>query len=85
MICLNFFYCGKVCLQAASNVATKYNAKVFYLDTGNSFSPQRISGLVNWKPGAALDRVTKIRVPVGLFLPLISETIDLFESKLWSN
>ncbi|XP_038901758.1 DNA repair protein RAD51 homolog 4 isoform X2 [Benincasa hispida] len=46
----------QVCLRAASNVSTNYKAKVFYLDSGNSFSPQRISGFVNWKPGTALDR-----------------------------
>ncbi|KAL0537190.1 hypothetical protein IC582_026163 [Cucumis melo] len=45
----------QVCLRAASNVAKNYNAEVFYVDTGNSFSPQRISGFVNWKPGTALD------------------------------
>ncbi|XP_023007348.1 DNA repair protein RAD51 homolog 4 [Cucurbita maxima] len=46
----------QVCLRAASNVATNYNAKVFYLDTGNSFSPQRISGFVNWKSGPSIAR-----------------------------
>ncbi|BBH04725.1 homolog of RAD51 D, partial [Prunus dulcis] len=37
--------CGKtqVCLLAASNVATKQMGNVVYLDTGNSFSPQRIA------------------------------------------
>ncbi|KGN47440.2 DNA repair protein RAD51 homolog 4 isoform X3 [Cucumis sativus] len=45
----------QVCLRAASNVAKNYKAEVFYMDTGNSFSPQRISGFVNWKPGTALD------------------------------
>ncbi|GLT65054.1 hypothetical protein SLA2020_375060 [Shorea laevis] len=33
----------QVCLQVASNVARKYNGSVVYLDTGNSFSPQRIA------------------------------------------
>ncbi|XP_050935403.1 DNA repair protein RAD51 homolog 4 isoform X5 [Cucumis melo] len=49
----------QVCLRAASNVAKNYNAEVFYVDTGNSFSPQRISGFVNWKPGTALDWTCK--------------------------
>ena len=70
---LELFYYGKVCLRAASNVATNYNAKVFYLDTGNSFSPQRISGFVNWKSGPSIARVTKISAPVGLVFPLRSE------------
>ncbi|XP_022148499.1 DNA repair protein RAD51 homolog 4 isoform X2 [Momordica charantia] len=45
----------QVCLRAASNVAMKYNANVFYLDTGNSFSPHRISDFVHWKSASALD------------------------------
>ncbi|XP_031743460.1 DNA repair protein RAD51 homolog 4 isoform X5 [Cucumis sativus] len=49
----------QVCLRAASNVAKNYKAEVFYMDTGNSFSPQRISGFVNWKPGTALDWTCK--------------------------
>lgn len=66
-------------------MATNYNAEVFYLDTGNSFSPQRISGFVNWKPGTALDRVTKLHVAVGTFCSLRLEITDLLESKLWST
>ena len=46
------------------------------MDTGNSFSPQRISGFVNWKPGTALDWVTRLRVAVEGFLRL--EITDLF-------
>ena len=57
-------------------MAKNYKAEVFYMDTGNSFSPQRISGFVNWKPGTALDWVTRLRVAVEGFLRL--EITDLF-------
>lgn len=33
----------QVCLQAAANVAEKHMGRVVYLDTSNSFSPQRIA------------------------------------------
>lgn len=36
----------QVCLLAASNVAKKYMGSVVYLDTGNSFSPQRVTHFV---------------------------------------
>ncbi|GMN24365.1 hypothetical protein TIFTF001_000532 [Ficus carica] len=37
----------QVCLQAASNVAEKHMGRVVYLDTSNSFSPQRIARFVD--------------------------------------
>ncbi|KAK9280265.1 hypothetical protein L1049_013953 [Liquidambar formosana] len=37
----------QVCLQAASNIAKKYTGNVVYLDTCNSFSPQRIAHFID--------------------------------------
>ncbi|BBH04865.1 homolog of RAD51 D [Prunus dulcis] len=53
--------CGKtqVCLLAASNVATKHMGNVVYLDTGNSFSPQRIAQFVGHITGRAFDELQK--------------------------
>ncbi|ONI00091.1 hypothetical protein PRUPE_6G066800 [Prunus persica] len=53
--------CGKtqVCLLAASNVATKQMGNVVYLDTGNSFSPQRIAQFVGHIAGCAFDEAGK--------------------------
>ncbi|XP_034220956.1 DNA repair protein RAD51 homolog 4-like isoform X2 [Prunus dulcis] len=53
--------CGKtqVCLLAASNVATKHMGNVVYLDTGNSFSPQRIAQFVGHITGRAFDEAGK--------------------------
>ncbi|TYK23974.1 DNA repair protein RAD51-like protein 4 isoform X1 [Cucumis melo var. makuwa] len=68
----------QVCLRAASNVAKNYNAEVFYVDTGNSFSPQRISGFVNWKPGTALDWSVKVTIEEFLLhLPFRDEEVFL--------
>uniref|UniRef100_A0A2P2LSY2 DNA repair protein RAD51 homolog 4 isoform X1 n=3 Tax=Rhizophora mucronata TaxID=61149 RepID=A0A2P2LSY2_RHIMU len=36
----------QVCLRMAANVAKNHTGKVIYIDTGNSFSPQRIESFV---------------------------------------
>ncbi|XP_062081909.1 DNA repair protein RAD51 homolog 4 isoform X2 [Humulus lupulus] len=47
----------QVCLQAASNVAKKHMGSVLYLDTSNSFSPQRIACFLDLAKGRFLQNV----------------------------
>ncbi|XP_024032178.1 DNA repair protein RAD51 homolog 4 [Morus notabilis] len=49
----------QVCLQAASNVAEKHMGRVVYLDTSNSFSPQRIADFVDLATHNFLQNVMK--------------------------
>lgn len=51
----------QVCLLSAANVATKHMGTVVYLDTGNSFSPERIVHFVGDISDHAFDQVTTIR------------------------
>ncbi|KAF3974039.1 hypothetical protein CMV_002579 [Castanea mollissima] len=46
----------QVCLLAASNVAKKHIGSVVYLDTGNSFSPQRVTQFICQHSDPAIDQ-----------------------------
>ncbi|KAG2673578.1 hypothetical protein I3760_13G099000 [Carya illinoinensis] len=46
----------QVCLLATSNVAKKHMDGVVYLDTGNSFSPQRVIDFIRQNPDPAIDQ-----------------------------
>lgn len=48
----------QVCLQAAASVAKELMGSVMYLDTCNSFSPQRIARFVDLVPNLSFDHVT---------------------------
>ncbi|KAF5447023.1 hypothetical protein F2P56_032608 [Juglans regia] len=46
----------QVCLLATSNVAKKHMGGVVYLDTGNSFSPQRVIDFIRQNSDPAIDQ-----------------------------
>ncbi|KAF5447026.1 hypothetical protein F2P56_032608 [Juglans regia] len=47
----------QVCLLATSNVAKKHMGGVVYLDTGNSFSPQRVIDFIRQNSDPAIDQL----------------------------
>ncbi|CAN8305966.1 unnamed protein product [Cochlearia groenlandica] len=50
------------CMQAAANVAEKHVGRVFYVDTGNSFSARRIAQFICSSPDAALEKKVLSRI-----------------------
>ncbi|KAF7805510.1 DNA repair protein RAD51-like protein 4 isoform X2 [Senna tora] len=48
----------QVCLKSASTVAKMHMSSVVYLDTGNSFSPQRIAHFVGQSSGSVFNNQT---------------------------
>ncbi|XP_017983561.1 PREDICTED: DNA repair protein RAD51 homolog 4 isoform X2 [Theobroma cacao] len=72
----------QVCLQTASNVASNHMGTVVYLDTGNSFSPQRIAhflGMTNELASSEIKNQILQRVMSNILCHSVFDIFEMFD------
>ncbi|KAK6271928.1 hypothetical protein POUND7_009011 [Theobroma cacao] len=72
----------EVCLQTASNVASNHMGTVVYLDTGNSFSPQRIAhflGMTNELASSEIKNQILQRVMSNILCHSVFDIFEMFD------
>ncbi|XP_048323770.1 DNA repair protein RAD51 homolog 4 isoform X2 [Ziziphus jujuba] len=69
----------QVCLQAASSVAKKHMGSVVYIDTCNSFSPQRVASFVGLVSNLPFDQGAKHKILQNVMSNILCHSVfDIF-------
>ncbi|KDP44181.1 hypothetical protein JCGZ_05648 [Jatropha curcas] len=69
----------QVCLQVAANVAIQHTGSVIFMDTGNSFSPQRIEHFVHRISGSAFNENFVQKVMSNILCHSVFDIFSMFD------